>query len=165
MTYDVLIGDKSYRLELRATDNGWECKLDGQEVHLNAVMTRSEVLSILIDGTSYEVKREHTAIDTHYWVKNHRYAVDLHDPRSLRSRQSAAGIGEGPQQLVAPMPGKVIRILAQAKSEIEAGQGVVVIEAMKMQNELKSPKKGVVRQVLAKEGATVNAGDVLAIVE
>ena len=63
------------------------------------------------------------------------------------------------------MPGKVVRVLAPPQTEVEAGQGVIVVEAMKMQNELKSPKKGIVQKVLAAEGARVNAGDVLAIVE
>jgi biotin carboxyl carrier protein len=63
------------------------------------------------------------------------------------------------------MPGKVVRILAAAGSSVEAGQGVLVVEAMKMQNELKSPKAGKVQKVLVAEGAAVNAGDVLAIVE
>jgi biotin carboxyl carrier protein len=63
------------------------------------------------------------------------------------------------------MPGRVVRLLLTKGAEVEAGQGVVVVEAMKMQNEIKSPKKGVVQKMLAVEGATVNAGDVLAIVE
>jgi biotin carboxyl carrier protein len=63
------------------------------------------------------------------------------------------------------MPGKVVRVLAAEKTEVDAGQGVLVVEAMKMQNELKSPKKGIVQKILASEGAAVNAGDVLAVVE
>jgi biotin carboxyl carrier protein len=63
------------------------------------------------------------------------------------------------------MPGRVVRVLVREKSEIEAGQGVLVVEAMKMQNELKSPKKGVVQRIVTAEGANVNAGDILAIVE
>jgi biotin carboxyl carrier protein len=63
------------------------------------------------------------------------------------------------------MPGKVVRVLVREKEEVQAGQGVVVVEAMKMQNELKSPKQGIVQKVMAKEGANVNAGDVLLIVE
>ena len=63
------------------------------------------------------------------------------------------------------MPGKVVRILAQQGAQVESGQGVLVIEAMKMQNELKSAKKGVVRKIMVKEGATANSGDVLAVVE
>ena len=94
-----------------------------------------------------------------------RYAAELRDPRSLRSRKDGAGNEHGPKKLVAPMPGKVVRILVHEKAEVEAGQGIVVVEAMKMQNEIKSPKKGVVKKIVAAEGANVNAGDVLAIVE
>ena len=63
------------------------------------------------------------------------------------------------------MPGKVVRVLATAGAEVEAGEGILVVEAMKMQNELKSPKKGRLQKVTVSEGAAVNAGDVLAVVE
>jgi len=89
----------------------------------------------------------------------------LRDPRSLRSRQHAAGDEKGPRKIVAPMPGRVVRLLVTENSEVEAGQGIVVVEAMKMQNEIKSPKNGVVKKMLATPGAAVNPGDVLAIVE
>ena len=83
---------------------------------------------------------------------------------------SRAGVGrrgglEGPQKLLAPMPGKIVRVMVPAGKEVEAGQGVLVIEAMKMQNELKSPKKGIVKQLMVSEGTSVTAGEVLAIVE
>ena len=83
---------------------------------------------------------------------------------NLRGR-AATDNGKGPRKLVAPMPGKIVRVLVAESAEVEAGQGVVVVEAMKMQNEIKSPKKGVVRKLVAMEGAAVNAGDVLAVVE
>jgi len=69
------------------------------------------------------------------------------------------------KKLAAPMPGKVVRLLLRQGSAVDAGGGVVVVEAMKMQNEVKSPKKGTVQKILVTEGAAVNAGDVLAIVE
>ena len=94
-----------------------------------------------------------------------RYSAEVRDPRSLRNRRADAETAHGPRKLTAPMPGKVVRLLVQEKEEIEQGQGLLVMEAMKMQNELKSPKKGVVQKILAAEGANVNAGDVLAIVE
>ncbi len=165
MTYDVLIDGKSHRLELTEADGQWLCRLDGEEVHVDAVLARPNVVSLIIDGIAYEVKRELTPTDTHIWVKSARFAAEVRDPRSLRSRRGKGAGTEGPQKVIAPMPGKVVRVLAKEKEQVEAGQGVVVIEAMKMQNELKSPKKGIVSQILAKEGATVNAGEVLAIVE
>jgi biotin carboxyl carrier protein len=165
MTYEVLIDGKSHRLELSRSENGWECMLDGRPIRLDAVLARPDVLSILIDGKAYEVKRERTAVDMHLWVGPVRYAAELRDPRSFRSRKAAGADEQGAKRLVAAMPGKVVRVLAVQGSSVEAGQGVLVVEAMKMQNELKSPKKGVVQRILAAEGAAVNAGDVLAIVE
>jgi biotin carboxyl carrier protein len=164
MTYEVTIDGKQFRLELNRVDGRWLCRLDGQEVQFDAVLPRRDVLSILIDGKAYEIKRERTATDLHLWVGPRRYEVDLRDPRSLRSR-STADDGKGPRKLVAPMPGKVIRVLVPEGAEVEAGQGVLVVEAMKMQNEIKSPKKGAVRKIIATPGANVNAGDVLAVVD
>jgi biotin carboxyl carrier protein len=164
MTYEINVDGKNYRLELTRSDGLWDCRLDGREVIVDAVLARRDVLSILIGGKAYEIKRERTATDMHLWVGSVRYAVRVRDPRSLRSRQ-VADDGKGPRKLVAPMPGRIVRVLVQEEAEVEAGQGIVVVEAMKMQNEIKSPKKGVVRRLTAAEGANVNSGDVLAIVE
>lgn len=165
MLYEILIDGKPHKVELTHEGRAWTCRVDGEEVHADAILARRDVLSILIGGSAYEVKRERTPADTHLWVKNSRFAIEVRDPRSLRSRKAAAGATEGPQKIVAPMPGKVVRVLASAGAQVEAKQGVIVVEAMKMQNEMKSAKKGTVKQVLVQEGATVNAGDVLAIIE
>jgi biotin carboxyl carrier protein len=165
MTYDVIVDGRNHRLELDRADGAWHCRLDGREVRIDAVLARPDVLSLLIDGQSYEIKRERAANDVHLWIGSARHIVELRDPRSLRSRQAAAGSDSGPRKLVAPMPGKVVRVLVAEHAEVEAGQGVIVVEAMKMQNEIKSPKRGTVQKLLATEGAPVNAGDILAIVQ
>jgi biotin carboxyl carrier protein len=165
MVYDVIVSGKSHRLELEKIDSGWQCRLDGKEVHVDAVLPRRDVLSLVIEGRCFEVKREQTATDLHLWVGSSRYAVELRDPRSLRSRQASAADETGPRKIVAPMPGRIVRLLASEQSQVEAGQGIIVVEAMKMQNEIKSPKKGTVKKIVAAAGAAVNAGDVLAIVE
>lgn len=165
MNYEVMVDGKPHRLELERAEQLWKCRLDGKEIVVDAVMTRRDVLSLLIDGRSYEVKREQTALDLHLWVGNTRYGVEVCDPRSLRARRDGGGDEKGPKKLVAPMPGRIVRVLVSPGNEVEAGQGVVVVEAMKMQNEIKSPKKGVVQKVPASVGANVNAGDVLAVVE
>jgi biotin carboxyl carrier protein len=165
MVYDVIVEGKPHRLELEKVDAGWKCLLDGKEVHVDAVLPRRDVLSLLVDGHAFEIKREQTATDLHMWVGSTRFAVELHDPRSLRSRKGSAADEKGPRKIVAPMPGRVVRLLVAEQAEVEAGQGIVVVEAMKMQNEIKSPKKGVVKKIVATAGAAVNAGDVLAIVE
>ena len=164
MTYDIAIDGKNYRLDLNQVDGRWHCQLDGREIEVDAVLARPDVLSLRIRNKAYEVKCERVVSDLHIWLGSVRYAAEVRDPRSLRGRAQAVD-EHGPKKLTAPMPGKVVRILVTQGAEIEAGAGVLVVEAMKMQNEVKSPKKGTVQKILVNEGAAVNAGDVLAIVE
>jgi biotin carboxyl carrier protein len=165
MVYEIIVGGKPHRLELEKAVAGWECRLDGRPIQIDALIPRRDVLSVLVDGHSYEIKREQTSTDLHMWVGSARFSVELRDPRSLRARHRAAGDEKGPIKILAPMPGRIVRLLVAENSEVEAGQGIVVVEAMKMQNEIKSPKKGIVKKISATPGAAVNPGDVLAIVE
>jgi|ERR1700728_1226599 len=164
MLYDVTIDGKHYRLDLNGAEGAWSCRLDGKDFDVDAILARPDVLSLRIGNQAYEVKSERVANDLYVWVGSRRFAVEVRDPRSLRGR-SRAGDEHGPKKIVAPMPGKVVRLLAGEGDEVEAGAGVAVVEAMKMQNEIKSPKKGSIRKILVSEGAAVSAGDVLAIVE
>jgi biotin carboxyl carrier protein len=91
--------------------------------------------------------------------------IKIVDPKRLRSGQNSGGHHHGVAQIVAPMPGKVVRVQVEAGATVEKGTGVVVVEAMKMQNELKSPRAGIVVAVNVKAGDTVNAGDVLAVLD
>lgn len=164
MTYDIAIDGKNYRLELNQAEDRWLCRLDGREIEVDAILARPDVLSLRIGNRAYEVKCERVGSDLHLWVGSVRFAVEVRDPRSLRARTRALD-EHGPRKLTAPMPGKVVRILVSMGTEVESGAGVLVVEAMKMQNEVKSPKKGTIQKILVAEGAAVNAGDVLAIVE
>ena len=165
MIYEVKVADRVHRVELEKIESGWHCKVDGQETPLDAVSTQDGVLSILLDGKSYEIKQENTGTDFNIVVGGLRFPTQIRDPRSLRSRRGADSGTEGVKKIVAPMPGKVVRILAQPGTAVEHGQGVIVIEAMKMQNELKSPKKGIVKKLTVHEGTAVEAGQSLAEVE
>jgi biotin carboxyl carrier protein len=165
MIYEVIVDGKPHRLELERADSGWKCVLDGNAMQVDAVLTRRNVISLIVAGRSYEIKREQTATDLHMWVGSERFGVEVRDPRSLRGRKGAGAEEHGPKKLLAPMPGRVVRVLVEELSQVEVGQGVVVVEAMKMQNEIKSPRKGTVQKILAVPGATVSGGDVLAIVE
>jgi biotin carboxyl carrier protein len=164
MTYDITIDGKHYRLDLNRSEGSWSCRLDGREVEIDAVVARPDVLSLRIGNRAYEVKCERVSGDMHLWVGSARFAVEVRDPRSLSGRVRLQD-EQGPRKLTAPMPGKIVRILLSQGAEVEAGVGVLVVEAMKMQNEIKSPKKGTIQKILVSEGAAVNAGDVLAIVE
>jgi biotin carboxyl carrier protein len=167
MIYKVTINGAVYRLDL-APDRAagrWHCQLDGRQLQVDAVLAQPDVLSLLIDGNAYEIRRERVETDLRIWVGTKSYTAEVHDPRSLRGSHARADSDKGARQLVAPMPGKVVRFLVGENSQVEVGQGVAVVEAMKMQNEIKSPKKGIVLKLAVAEGAAVNAGDVLAIVE
>ena len=165
MICTVTIDETEYRLELDGESGGWRCRVDGREVQIDAVLAQPDVLSLLIEGKVYQVRRERRDSGWRIWVGDHCYAAEVADPKSLRSRKVRGDGEKGPRQLLAPMPGKVIRLLLSENSLVEAGQGVVIVEAMKMQNEIKSPKRGTLRKLAVVEGAAVNAGDVLAIVE
>jgi biotin carboxyl carrier protein len=81
------------------------------------------------------------------------------------TRSGRGRIGEGLQSVSAPMPGKVVRVLVTEGQSVAAGQGIAVVEAMKMQNEMKAPKSGRVIQLKVREGETVGTGEVLALIE
>ena len=137
--------------------------VDGRLVEADAVRISRGTYSILLGGRSFEVTAEETSDGLLLRTRGHEYQVEVIDPRSWQRRRGAGIELEGRQQLIAPMPGKIVRILVAAGQQVTAGQGLLVIEAMKMQNEIRSPKSGIVEKV-AREGQTVNAGEVLAIV-
>jgi biotin carboxyl carrier protein len=166
MTYEIVLtaldgSQKTYKIE---NLNGmWH--VDGRQVTIDASSPDPGALSLLIGGRSFEARKTTISGENVIDVNGQRYAFEVRDPKSLKSRRRAAAGHEGPKKVTAPMPGKVIRIIAPTGTEVEAGAGVVVIEAMKMQNELKSPKAGRVAKISVKEGDTVNPGDTLAIIE
>jgi biotin carboxyl carrier protein len=158
-------GLRTVELEAGEAAGQYRAVVDGREIAVEAHMLRPGVLSLMIDGRAYRAVLEDHAEEpaVHLSGKRHTYRVD--DPRSLKARRAHAKGSDGPRQVKASMPGRVVRVLAQRGDAVEANQGVVVIEAMKMQNELKSPKAGVVAEVRVAAGDTVAAGDVLVVVE
>jgi biotin carboxyl carrier protein len=170
MKFEVQLhaGDAKKRrvVELERDGGGYRVVLDGERVNADAEQIAPNTISILLDGQSFEI---HIAPAPDGTLKlqcgAHEFAAEVVDPRAWRGRRHGAVQAEGRQPVTAPMPGKVIHVLAKAGDNVEAGQGVVVVEAMKMQNEIRSTKKGKVASILANEGQTVNAGDILAWVE
>jgi len=121
------------------------------------------VYSAIVEGRSYELRIAHVNGAHVVDVGGRRLVVDATDPH--RSAPRRRGAREGRTNLTAAMPGKVIRVLVSAGDRVEAGQGIVVVEAMKMQNELKAPRAGQIVAVRAVAGATVAAGDVLVTID
>ena len=140
-------------------------RLDGdpeRSAHVEA--PEPGVYSVLMDGKSYDARVEEMPGGiVVVLIDGYRFEMEVRDPRRW-SRNSAGSGVQGAQSIVAPMPGKVVRVLVAAGDEIQAGQGLVVVEAMKMQNEMKASRPGRVLAVSAREGATVAAGEVLATI-
>ena len=146
------VGGRRYEVEARALGEGEYLLLRGGRVYECRVGTAQGVTAG-VRGTLVVA------------VGAREYAVTLTDTKHLRAARVGGGHDAGRAQVSARMPGKVVRVLVERGQEVEAGQGLVVVEAMKMQNELKSPKAGRVAELRVEPGATVNAGDVLAVVE
>lgn len=139
--------------------------VDGREIKADMVQIAPTVYSILMGGRSFEVHiKEVPGFYPSAVISGREYPFSIRDDRLWRRRRGAALELEGKQQVVASMPGKIVRLLVSAGEAVKAGQGLMVIEAMKMQNEVRSPKTGTVERVAVKEGQTINAGEALAIV-
>lgn len=166
MKLSIRRGGEERAIELQR--EGPECRfrLDG-EAERRAEVQEPEpgVYSVLMDGRSFEARVENgTNGAVVVSIEGHRFEIEVRDPRRYRSSGGRRG-AEGVQKIVAPMPGKVVRVLVKPGEMVEAGQGVAVVEAMKMQNEMRAPKAGRVVSVPVSEGAAVAAGAVLATIE
>jgi biotin carboxyl carrier protein len=164
--YEIQIAGKTRAVELTRAPNGWQASLDGVALDIDAAEISPGVFSILLNGQSHEV-RIAAAPDGTLTLQDgpHEWKAQVIDPRAWRGRRHGAAEVEGRQQIVAPMPGKVVRVLVKVGDQVEAGQGLLVVEAMKMQNEVRSPKTGKVEKLSAKEGQAVNSGDTLAWID
>jgi biotin carboxyl carrier protein len=163
---DIRISGQTRTVELERNADGWRVSLDGSPVHADATEVAPNIFSVLIEGQSHEIRITRLPDGTLALQTGHNeFSAEVMDPRIWRGRRHGALEAEGRQQVVAPMPGKVIRLLVQAGDQVKAAQGLLVVEAMKMQNEIRSPKSGSVERLLAKEGQSVNAGEVLAWID
>ena len=164
MRYEAEIDDRQMSIELDERDGRISAKIGERIYDLEIMRPEAGVYLILAGDQVYETRvwaEQTNALRAQ--LRGRIFKVNIID---RKHRRAAGDHGrEGQQSLVAPMPGKVVRVLLNPGDEVSAGQGVVVVEAMKMQNEIKSPKKGRVIEVRVIEGATVTANQVLAIVE
>jgi biotin carboxyl carrier protein len=144
----------------------YKLTLDGVTHVVDALALEHGAVSMLVDGESYSVEFEDQGDDVAVLVKGQITRIDVANERKLRLRAAGAAFSaEGKQTIVAPMPGKVVKILVALGDEVKEGQGLVVVEAMKMENELKSPKAGKVTELLAREGSAVEINAKLVVVE
>jgi biotin carboxyl carrier protein len=140
--------------------------MGGRRHEVDAVPLPHGAVSMIVDGESYSVEFEERGEEVAVLVRNQVTVVDVADQRRLQLRAGAVQFkAEGRQVICAPMPGKVVKLLVKVGDEVKEGQGVVVVEAMKMENELKSPKAGKVVELFATEGSTVENNARLVAVE
>ena len=156
---DVQIWDEGSRVFAEIDDRHYELDVHQSGPNGYLLISGGRVFNCQIVG------RPESGNITEVVVGTARYPVTIIDPRRLRGTASAGAKADGVARLTASMPGKVMRVLVGVGDHVEADAGIVVVEAMKMQHELKSPKAGTVVALNIQTGATVNAGDVLAIIE
>ena len=164
MKYEAEIDGRAVTVELEERDGRVTARVGGRAYEIDVARPEDGVYLLFVGDEVYEARVwAEAAGASRVKLRDRLLQVKIID---RKQRRGAADHGpEGQQQLAAPMPGKVVRVLCAAGDEVTAGQGVVVVEAMKMQNEIKSPKAGRVVEVRVSEGATVTANQVLAIVE
>jgi biotin carboxyl carrier protein len=139
---------------------------DGKRHEVDALTLAHGAVSLLVDGESFAVELEEVGDQVAVLVRNQVSVIDVADERKLRLRAARAGfVAEGKQVVLAPMPGKIVKVLVKVGDTVKEGQGLVVIEAMKMENELKSPKEGKVTELHAQEGTAVEQNAKLVAVE
>jgi biotin carboxyl carrier protein len=176
--YEVSVGDRSYRIELErvnassgerpdsgAIESRWKIRIDGCELLADCLQLADRSLSLIVNGESLALRLQPSADGVQVLIQGGAYQCRVRDPRSMGSRNREGQHPSGEQRLTASMPGRVVRVLARRGEAIAAGQGIVVIEAMKMQNEVRAPRDGIVKSLTVQEGAAVNAGEVLAVLE
>ena len=138
----VKVGDRTHRVDARKLEGDFYSILDGQE---------SYEVGVERVGDGYKVRRGASVV-----------TVNFVDPsRSGRAKLAKSG----PEQIVTHMPGRVVRILVAEGDKVEAGQGVIVVEAMKMENEISTDKGGTVKSVVVEEGQSVDGGAELLVIE
>ncbi|HKO05201.1 MAG TPA: biotin/lipoyl-containing protein [Candidatus Acidoferrales bacterium] len=164
MKLKIQLGGRTRDLEMAREGRRISGTLDGRRMEADAVEVSPGIYSILTDGAAFEVRVERAATGLTVAVGGRRLAARVVDPRQWQGRRAGAVEAEGRQQILAPMPGKVVRVLVKQGEKVEAGRGLVVVEAMKMQNEIRSPKTGTVEKLLVSEGKAVTAGEVVAVV-
>ena len=148
-------------MKLQILVNGREVEIEPDRLEAVAEVEPG-VYSVLVDGRSFEVRAIATRDGLRLEAEGRRFAAEVLDPRS-RGRRERSALGGGRQNIHAPMPGRVIRVLVREGDAVEIGQGLVVVEAMKMQNEMKALREGKVIEVRVRDGDTVGAGDTLVV--
>ena len=168
MQYEIDIGGRRLQVVVTRSGDGFAVSVDGRLHHVDAARIDAHTLSLVVDSVrsnEVSIAADPTGGLLNVHVGATPVAVMLNGRRRWGRREEGAGSGSGPQRLVAPMPGKVVRVLVKAGDLVAARQPVVVVEAMKMENELRASREGTVAEIHASEGMSVDAGALLVVIQ
>jgi len=169
MHYVALVNGEERQVEVTETAAGqFELKANNQTMVVDSRLIAEGTQSLIHGLETFAIESDKTPEGKErLLVRGHAIDVEVVDLRALRLRKEQEAIAgpDGPAAITAPMPGKIIAVLVKEGQTVTVGQGLVVVEAMKMQNELKAPRAGTVKNLRAESGATVDAGAPLCIVE
>ena len=164
MIFVVEVEGRARTIDVRRSGDRWQATVDGRPVEVDVAVVGGR-LSLLIGADSYEVAVERRPAGERLVHVNGREVRAALGRRGAGGRVAAAGAATGPAAITAPMPGRVVKLLVSTGDEVAARQGVIVVEAMKMENELRASRAGTIREVRVAEGTLVEAGATLVIVE
>ena len=168
MQYEADIGGRRLQVVVTRSGDGFAVTVDGRTRQVDAARIDAHTLSLIVDGVwsndvSIATDAASGRLDVH--VGATPVAVTLNGRRRWGRKDESGGPDSGPQRLAAPMPGKVVRVLVQAGDLVTARQPVVVVEAMKMENELRAGRDGTVAEIHVREGMSVDAGALLLVIQ
>ena len=163
--FTALVGEATHALVVEPLGEGrYRIAIDGRERIVDGRETGAGTFSLLIDHAAAEVSVTSRGDEFQVAVGGRTHRLRLLDERARLRHQRAAAV-DGAHEVRAAMPGKVVAVLAEAGARVERGQGLLVIEAMKMENEIAAPRAGTVAEVRVKPGQAVEAGELLARID
>ena len=166
MKFAATVGSRTHVVDVIHDDGGYRITIGGTVWNVDARQTAHGTYSLLVDGASYTSDIDGGGGTYAVTVGGETYAIQVeeHTRYVIRTHGGTSGGGAG-QILKAPLPGKITHVAVREGETVTTGQSLVVIEAMKMENELKATASGVVREIRVAAGHAVNAGDVLVVIE
>ena len=164
MLFDATVDGRTIRVEVRARAGGYVVTLDGRDLEVDHQETGPHFVSLLIGGRSYEAGLEKRPDGYDVVLAEDVLHVELRGASQAASAV-ARKADAGPARVLAPMPGRLVRVLVQPGQQVQAGEGLLVMEAMKMENELRSPRSGRVAELPVREGQAVETAALLVVVE
>lgn len=163
MAYIVKIDEKKYKVDIKNISNNFSILLNNRKIQAEVVSNNGSQMTLFIDNKFYNIVSEN---ENQISVNNEDYAVEVVDEQIQKMLKTSPDSAQKKEVIVsAPMPGLIVEIEVKEGDKVSANQGIMIVEAMKMQNEMKSPKDGIVKKIYVKNGQTVNSGDSLISIE